>query len=40
MGIDIKDLHTDERNIKLDQAKFIAMGSLSGDSKFNNRLGN
>lgn len=28
-------LNNDERNIKLDQTKFIDKGPLSGDSKFN-----
>lgn len=35
MEIDFKEMGNGGRNIKLNQAEFIDMGSRSGDSRFN-----
>lgn len=34
----VREWNKDERNIKLDQAEFIDMIPLSGDSKFNMKV--
>ena len=37
MGMDYKGGDNGGKNIKLDQAEFIDLGTLSGDSRFNTK---